>query len=204
MTSTTRSERRQQHTEAAQLLSSAIKHEKDLAALADLDDTQFLAVFNKKLKAPTAKAAIVAAATLYRLANRLLGQDTTGIMIQAKADALSARRKELENKAIIPSGELTEKLGITRQALNKAVQANRIFCVEVGGENYYPAFYGDPDLERRQAEKTAKALGNLLGWQKWQFFTTPKASLDGLTPIEALKKGQVERVIKAAYGFAGP
>jgi len=42
----------------------------------------------------------------------------------------------------------------------------------------------------------------LLGWQKWQFFITPKASLEGLTPLEALKKGKIENVVKAAYSFA--
>ena len=27
----------------------------------------------------------------------------------------------------------------------------------------------------------------LPGWSKWQFFTTPKASLGGRTPLDALK-----------------
>jgi hypothetical protein len=205
MTSTTRSERLQQYTEAAQLLNSAIKHGKDLAALAKLDDTQLWAIFNKKFISPTANAKaaiIVAAATLNRIANLLPDQDITLALDQANADALTVRDRALEKKAIIPSGELTEKLGITRQALSKAVHDKRIFCVEVGGQNYYPAFYGDPALERRQVERTAKALGDLLGWQKWQFFITPKASLEGLTPLEALKKGKIENVVKAAYSFA--
>lgn len=124
------------------------------------------------------------------------------IMAQAKEDAILARRKAVESKLVLPSGIFTELLDITRQALNKAVHDKRIFFVEVGGVNYYPAFYGDPDLQRRDAEQVTKALGILLGWQKWQFFTTPKASLGGLTPIETLKKGQIEKTVIAARGFA--
>ena len=103
---------------------------------------------------------------------------------------------------LVPSGALTKALGITRQALNKAVQARRIFALERGGENYYPAFYADPALERRRVEIIAKRLGDASGWDKWLFFTTPKASLGRRTPVLAMIKGEYDRVLRAASAHA--
>ena len=99
------------------------------------------------------------------------------------------------------NGEMIALLNISRQALSKAVKAQRLFAVEAGGERLYPAFFGDADLDRRQLERVAKELGELPGWQKWEFFTTPKASLGGLTPVEALKRGRYTETRRAAIGF---
>lgn len=74
--------------------------------------------------------------------------------------------------------------------------ANRIFPIEVGGENYYPTFYADPDLDRRKLERISRILGELGGWVRWQLFTTPKDSLEGLTPLEALKKGSTTAFLR--------
>ena len=71
--------------------------------------------------------------------------------------------------------------------------------MDVDDEKYFPAF-----LDRRKLEEVTRLLGELPGWRKWQFFTMPKASLNGLTPLEALKRGMVEEVMEAAEAFAGP
>jgi hypothetical protein len=77
-----------------------------------------------------------------------------------------------------------------------------MFTVEVDGDRLYPAFFADPELDRQQLETVAKELRELPGWSKWQFFTTPKASLGGRTPLDALKTGKLQEVRRAAVGFA--
>lgn len=119
---------------------------------------------------------------------------------QRRGDLL--RNQLIAKKELLPSGEFTEALGITRQALNKAVQAGRMFALESGGENFYPAFLIDPALERRRVERVVKTLDTLSSWEKWLFFTSPKTSLGRRTPIEAMKRGEYERVLRAAAAQA--
>lgn len=103
---------------------------------------------------------------------------------------------------LVPAGEFTVRMHWTRQALSKALAANRVFFIEDQGTRYYPSFYLDERYERRHIEDTAKLLGDLPGGSKWQFFSSPKGSLAGLTPLEALLQGKVQQVKTAAEGFA--
>lgn len=118
-----------------------------------------------------------------------------------ESKARTARKHLAAARKVLPAGEIVAQLNISRQALSKAVKAHRLFAVEAGGERLYPAFFADADLDRRQLERVAKELGELPGWQKWEFFTTPKASLGGLTPVEALKRGRYTETRRAAIGF---
>jgi hypothetical protein len=104
---------------------------------------------------------------------------------------------------LIKAKELMEQLGWTRQALSKARKAQRVFSVEIKGDNYYPSFFADPRYERKHLEAVSQTLGDLPGTSKLQFMLTPKASLDSQTPLEALDKGKVSDVKIAAEGFAG-
>jgi hypothetical protein len=122
--------------------------------------------------------------------------------------AQEARQKSVKNlerlvskRILIKAGELLEQLGWTRQALSKARKARRVFSVEIKGESYYPAYFVDPQYERRQLEAVSKALGDLPGTSKLQFMITPKGSLGSLTPLEALAKGKIADVKIAAEGF---
>jgi len=124
-----------------------------------------------------------------------------GALVNLESKAQTARDHLVAARKVLPAGEIIALLNISRQALSKAVKAQRLFAVEAGGERLYPAFFGDADLDRRQLERVAKELGELPGWQKWEFFTTPKASLRGLTPVEALKRGRYTETRRAAIGF---
>ncbi len=82
------------------------------------------------------------------------------------------------------------------------LKAHRVFYVEVAGQRVYPDFYLDTRLERRQLERVSKALGELPGASKLQFFLTKKSLLEGRTPLEALARGKFSRVLTAAQRFA--
>lgn len=118
--------------------------------------------------------------------------------------AHQARTELVESKAVISEKELITALGEAQwQDLNTAIQAGRLFTVELDGVQYYPAFYASQDLNMPGLERVCQALMRLSSWTKWVFLTTPKASLSDMTPLQALKKpGMFEAVLSAADGFA--
>jgi hypothetical protein len=113
----------------------------------------------------------------------------------------AALLKSIKMQELLDSTNFTKRLHWTRQALSKALRTNRVFFLEAGGDRYFPAFFTDPLHERRHLEAVSRLLGDVPGGGKWLFFTTPKGSLAGLTPIEALDKGQLGAVKAAAERF---
>ncbi|WP_434034803.1 hypothetical protein [Cupriavidus sp. a3] len=131
------------------------------------------------------------------------GRSRAAVDIKAfEARAEQSRKELVESRDILSSDQFINALGLTRQALSKAVLAKRMFTINVGTKVFYPAFYTWPDIDRKKVEEITKLLGDLPGWTKWQFFTTAKGSLDKATPLEALKRGKFEEVKKAAAAFA--
>ena len=206
MTAATSTPSLKKSSKAAKSVNALIELEDEIVQLASLGDAQIRAVFRKSHKqsglSAAAKRVFHLSDTFKRIAKALDAKAAEDLLGKARGEALDVRARLVATEAVVPSVKIIAQLGITRQALSKAVLAHRMFYLEVGGENYYPAFYADAHLERRQLERVAKRLGELSGAQKWQFFTTPKASLNKLTPLEALRKGQYASVLTAAAGFA--
>lgn len=205
MTATIEQLRRLRVNRAKSLVRAAVKHRADAEAVARLRDDELLRAINSAMGTMPAKKVIMAASAMSSAFERIasvVGGGRPQILDDAKSSALRARIKLVGKRELLPPGDLRDLLGISRQALNNALHAKRIFSLEVGGENFYPAFYGDARLDRRKLERVTKALEEVGGWSKWQFFTTPKGSLGGLTPLEALRKGKVSEALRAAEGFA--
>ena len=116
--------------------------------------------------------------------------------------AAQAMQQLADDGQLVPAAVFAEGLHVTRQALSKALKARRVFYVDVQGRRHFPAFFLDHRYERRQLEDICRALGELPGASKLQFFLTRKASLQGATPLDALANGQFARVRVAAAGFA--
>lgn len=101
--------------------------------------------------------------------------------------AYAQRRALVEKGELLTSADLIARVGITRQALSNRLAAGNIFYVDGGrNERYYPAFFADADLDTKAVRKVTKALGDLPGASKWLFFTSPRESLGGLTPLDVL------------------
>ena len=98
--------------------------------------------------------------------------------------------------------EFAARLRWGDRALNHALAANRVFVVDCQGVRLFPAFYADPQYKRQQLEEVSRTLGALPSGSKWQFFTCPKGSLGGCTPLEALVRGEFSFVNMAAEAFA--
>ena len=123
-------------------------------------------------------------------------------MVQAARNTVITTAARIAKGELISSGELQRALDVKRQALSGAVKAGRLFAI-VGpsGDNYYPAYYADPSLDRRALEQVSKLLGSLPAASKHHFFTSHSTLLQA-SPLEALRQGRLAEVLAAAAGFA--
>ncbi|MDO8048874.1 hypothetical protein O3301_10385 [Janthinobacterium sp. SUN211] len=113
------------------------------------------------------------------------------------------REKDLASHSLLSGPELRARLEVTPQALSAALKARRLFALRgASGEYVYPAFFADPRHDRHILEKISKILGDLPGAAKWDFFTVPRLSLGGKSPLEALTKGKLDAVMAAARAYA--
>lgn len=123
-------------------------------------------------------------------------------MVRAEQNASVTIAASIANNELISSGALQRALGVRRQAISAAVKAKRLFAmVGPSGENYYPAYYADPTLDRRILEQVSKTLASLPASSKHHFFTSKSTNLRE-SPIDALRKGREAEVLAAAAGFA--
>ncbi len=126
-------------------------------------------------------------------------EDNAQLLAELDSNAMARRRQLHEAGQLLGSAELCERLHITRQALSKAVRDKRMFWVDgPAGVQWYPSFFATEQIQRRDIGRVSVALGDLPGPAKWQFFTTPKHSLNGKTPLTALESGMAEQVLRTA------
>ena len=110
--------------------------------------------------------------------------------------------QQIASGELLTSAELSARLAISAAALSAAVKAKRMFFLKgPRGRNVYPAFFADRSLDRNVLERVARQLGDLPAASKYFFFTSPRTSLGGKSPLQALAKGKVDAVLKAAAAF---
>jgi hypothetical protein len=116
-------------------------------------------------------------------------------------------RRTTTRQSLVAEGKLLravhvcDAFGITEKRLNQDVVSGRLFTVDIDSDQYVPAFFLANELDRKTLTKVVRRLGGLTGWSKWHFFTTPKTSLENLTPLQALLKGEVKQVLRTASAF---
>lgn len=126
-------------------------------------------------------------------------EDNAQLLSELDSNAMARRRQLHEEGQLLSSADLCERLHITRQALSKAVRDKRMFWIDgPAGAQWYPSFFSTEQIHRRDIGRVSVALGDLPGPAKWQFFTTPKHSLNGKTPLAALENGMAEQVLRTA------
>ncbi|CAL8475659.1 Antitoxin Xre/MbcA/ParS-like toxin-binding domain-containing protein (plasmid) [Caballeronia sp. S22] len=102
---------------------------------------------------------------------------------------------------LLPADDFCKAAGITEAKLSEDVASGRVFTVEFESNQYYPIFALSNLFNRRDFARVVRRLGDVTGWSKWKFFTTPSESLGGLTPLRLLGREQVERALAAADEF---
>lgn len=125
---------------------------------------------------------------------------------QLLSNAYERRMQLARQGELLTSDEIQQRLGVTRQAISKRLRAGTLFYVDgPQGVRYYPAFFAQADVDQNAVRLVAKTLGDLTGASKWAFFTSPRVSLGGLSPVEILRgkrpglqpgyaKGEQERI----------
>lgn len=104
---------------------------------------------------------------------------------------------------LIKEAQFADQVGWSARRIDRALASNSIFSVDIEGVRYFPRFLADSSNSRRHISAVCRLLGDLSGPSKLQFFSTPKASLGGATPLEALLQRRFAAVKAAAEGFAG-
>lgn len=127
------------------------------------------------------------------------GVSTADFMAGLKQQEQTQRQHEVTRGDLLPGSEMQRRLSVTPQALSAALKRKRIFALTGGSGKYlYPSFFADPAYDRATLERISQALGDLPGSTKLHFFTSPRLSLGGLTPLQAVAKGKVEAVLDQA------
>jgi hypothetical protein len=101
-----------------------------------------------------------------------------------------------------PVERVAKYLGLTRQAVDKRRRANKLIGLAVGRHGYlYPSW-------QFSRKGTVPGLEDVLGelhrhepWSQVIFMLSPNDRFDGMTPLEALRKGQADEVKIAASLF---
>lgn len=119
------------------------------------------------------------------------------------ADGLARGAAERERLVDLAGGLLSADQagralgGISRQAVDKRRRANQMLAVRVGGDWRYPAVQigADGQVPRPLPAilRSAADLG-MSGWATLDFLLAPDSALDGLAPVEALRRGGSEDV----------
>ncbi len=114
---------------------------------------------------------------------------------------MSNMRNVAHRDLLVDRAKFLTEAGLSTLQLDRALLANRVFLVRLHGQEYIPDFFLDERYDRRQLQAVCKVLGDLPGGSKLQFFTTPKGSLNGQTPLDALLSRRAAAVRRTAKGF---
>ena len=102
----------------------------------------------------------------------------------------------------LSAGQVSELLGISRQAVDKRRKQGHLLGLALGRHGYaYPAWQFDNGATVKGLEPALTALRGHDGWMQVVFFVNPNDRLRDKSPLDCLKRGEIEKVIDAALAF---
>jgi hypothetical protein len=105
-------------------------------------------------------------------------------------------------EGVLSSGKVAELLKLSRQAVDKRRAADQLLALTQGRRGYsYPSFQFEDGKTLDGLEEVLRNLSALDPWMQLRFFTSPHERLGNKTPIEALRSGRVNDVVRAASGY---
>ena len=124
-------------------------------------------------------------------------------LIAAKFRGLKRKQQMLEAAGgALTSEQVSEVLGISRQAVDKRRGSNQLLGLTQGRRGYsYPSFQFEDGKTITGLEEVLGELKDLDPWMQMVFFTSPNERLEGKTPREQLRKELVNEVKAAARGY---
>lgn len=125
-------------------------------------------------------------------------------LAKARARGVSLRRRILARDDMLTLAEAGQALGLTAPAVNDRFRAGKLIALEAGARGRrYPAWQFEDEVAGRPLEAVLEVLKGLNPWASYRFFTTPDSALEDETPLDALRRGDIEAVVEAAKLFAG-
>jgi len=120
----------------------------------------------------------------------------------AVAAGSDVRARVLSGPDMLSSTAAAARLSVTRETINQRRQKGALLALMHGSRvQRYPAWQFEPDLESFLPAVLA-ALSSLDSWTKYFFLTQAHPALDERTPIEAIRRGEIERVVGLAADYA--
>lgn len=121
----------------------------------------------------------------------------------ARARGVAAQRRLLEAEGgVAGAEEVAASLHLTRQAVDKRRRLGKLLAVSRGGNRWaFPVWQIEAGRTLPGLEETLRALRGHDAWSRAAFFLAPSARFGGRRPIDALRGGDVEAVVRAAKGF---
>ena len=124
-------------------------------------------------------------------------------LLKAKLKGLEIKQQLLfQYGEPFSSQEVADLLCITRQAVDKRRNHNKLLGLSLGKRGYrYPAWqFKDGDILPGW-ESVLAALVEISFWGKLQFMLSGDTRLENKTPLECLQEGETQKVIAAAFAY---
>jgi len=171
-----------------------------LRAFRRLENDLPSALIDEATAAPTDYLVAVEALSSSPETTQLIAEDP---FIAAKFRGLKRKQQMLEAAGgALTSEQVSEVLGISRQAVDKRRASNQLLGLTQGRRGYsYPSFQFEDGKTITGLEEVLGVLKDLDPWMQMVFFTSPNERLEGKTPLEQLRKKMVNEVRAAASGY---
>ena len=128
-------------------------------------------------------------------------------LMRAKLRGIEHRKRIIEKLGGTLSVEqVSELIGISRQAVDQRRSQNQLIGLTQGKRGYaYPAFQFEDGKALDGLKEVLAALSGHDPWMQSIFFANGNDRLNGRTPLDALRQGKTEAVVRAAeaYGEQG-
>jgi len=144
---------------------------------------------------------VVLHALVERLADRLLivGDPLAKARMRG---ALAQRELLAADGGALTGAEMASLLGVSRQAVDKRRKARQLLAVELPRRGYlYPAWQVSEAGVVPGFVEVLAVLRTHDAWAQARFFVTGNVRLGGKKPIDRLRRGDLEAVLRAARMF---
>jgi hypothetical protein len=145
------------------------------------------------------------AEVLATLADTAASSSRSDAFATAKLRGIQVREKLIQAAGgLLDTKGVAEQLGVTPQAIHKQQKEAKLLAVPLGNRLQFPAFQFDESgapMGGLSAVVRSLAQRSISPWAQLRFLAGHSARLGNRTPIEALRAGELDRVLRAAEAF---